>query len=59
MLQNVFTPKQIHRIMNPHIKKVKWGIEDIASAIALKSVSPKAYRYLKKITTFIRIINTL
>lgn len=48
ILQNVFTSQQIHKLMNPQKKRVKWGIEDITSAIALRSVSPKAYRYLKK-----------
>ncbi|XP_071634266.1 uncharacterized protein [Temnothorax longispinosus] len=48
VLKNVFTPKQIERIMYPNKKRVKWNIEDISSAISLRSVSPKAYRYLRK-----------
>lgn len=42
ILKNVFTPQQIRKIMHPQKKRVKWEIEDIASAIALRSVSPKA-----------------
>lgn len=34
--------------MNPEKKRIKWNIEDISSAISLRSVSPKAYRYLRK-----------
>ncbi|XP_077277125.1 uncharacterized protein LOC143905538 [Temnothorax americanus] len=48
VLKNVFTPKQIERIMYPNKKRVKWNIENISSAISLRSVSPKAYRYLRK-----------
>ena len=44
-LKTVFIPKQIYKFMNPNKKKIKWGIEDIT---ALRSASPKAYRYLKK-----------
>jgi len=29
ILQNVFTPQQIHKIMNPQKKRVKWGIEGV------------------------------
>lgn len=43
-----FTPGQIKRILNPNKKYSSWASEDIASAISLRSVSPKAYRYLKK-----------
>ncbi|CAL1680931.1 unnamed protein product [Lasius platythorax] len=29
--------------------RIKWSAEDITSAIALRSISPKAYRYLRNI----------
>ena len=45
ILKDLFTPKQI---LNPLKKKVIWKIEDISSAIALRSLSLKSYRYLLK-----------
>lgn len=45
ILTGTFTPGQIKRILNPEIKRIRWSTEDIASAISL---SPKAYRYLRK-----------
>lgn len=48
MLKKIFTPKQIDLLLHEKKSKVKWSIEDIASAIALRSLSPKAYRYLRK-----------
>lgn len=47
-LSNLLTPGQIKRILNPNKKYSSWTSEDIASAISLRSVSPKAYRYLRK-----------
>ncbi|XP_071649173.1 uncharacterized protein [Temnothorax longispinosus] len=52
VLKRIFTPKQIDVLMsNERKKRVKWGLEDISAAIMLRSLSPKAYRFLKKITT--------
>lgn len=36
-------------LLNPQKKRVVWSSEDIASAISLRSVSPKAYRYLRNV----------
>ena len=47
ILSPIFTPGQIKKLLHPNQTTVKWSSEDIASAIALRSVSPKAYRYLK------------
>ncbi|XP_057658778.1 uncharacterized protein LOC130895480 isoform X2 [Diorhabda carinulata] len=47
-LATVFTKGQIQKLMDPiKGKKIRWSSEDIASAISLRSVSPKAYRYLR------------
>lgn len=47
-LAAVFTPGQIKKLIHPEKgKKIRWTPEDIASAISLRSVSPKAYRYLR------------
>lgn len=43
----LFTPGQIRKLLNPQVQTVRWIPEDIASAISLRSVSPKAYRYLR------------
>lgn len=47
LLSNIFTPTQIDMLLNPKLKAYKWTSDDISSAITLRSVSPKAYRYLK------------
>ena len=46
-LEIIFTKGQIKKLLNPEMKRVRWCPEDIASAISLRSVSPKAYRYLR------------
>lgn len=46
-LRKVFTPGQIKRLMLPNNVRTKWSTEDIISAIALRSLSPRAYRYLR------------
>lgn len=46
-LKKVFSPGQIKKLQHPEKKTVHWSPEDIASAISLRSVSPKAYRYLR------------
>ncbi|XP_039307045.1 uncharacterized protein LOC105198981 isoform X1 [Solenopsis invicta] len=49
VLNKVFTPGQIRSLLNPSKKRVIWSPEDIASAMSLRSVSPKAYRYLRNV----------
>lgn len=44
----MFTPGQIKLLLN-NKSKTRWGNEDIASAISLRSISPKAYNYLKDV----------
>lgn len=46
-LNQLFTPTQIQLLLNPKKKTYKWTPEDISSAITLRSVSPKAYRFLR------------
>jgi len=47
-LSSVFTPGQIKMLLNLSQKKTHWSSEDIAAAMSLRSVSPKAYVYLRK-----------
>lgn len=49
ILQKVFTPGQIKLLMSPHLTRIRWCSEDITAAIALRSLSPKAYRYLREV----------
>ncbi|XP_039301814.1 uncharacterized protein LOC113005547 [Solenopsis invicta] len=49
LLGKMFSPGQIRMILNPSLQKMKWSSQDIAHAISLKCVSPKAYRYLKDV----------
>lgn len=49
ILKTVFTPGQIRLLLNPSQKRTVWSSEDIASAMSLRSVSPKAYRYLSNV----------
>lgn len=48
ILSSIFTSGQIKLLLNPHKKKTHWSSEDIAAAISIRTVSPKAYRYLQK-----------
>lgn len=48
VLANIFTEGQIKKLLySEKAKKMHWSPDDIASAISLRSVSPKAYRYLR------------
>lgn len=47
VLSGMFTQTQINLIMEPKKKVYKWTEDDIASAITLRSLSPKAYKYLR------------
>ncbi|XP_024879022.1 uncharacterized protein LOC112459234 [Temnothorax curvispinosus] len=49
LLGKMFSPGQIRMILNPSLRKIKWSSEDIARAISLRCVSPKAYRYMKNV----------
>lgn len=48
ILSKLFISRQIDLLLHPKKKVFKWKSEDIASAISLRSVSPKAYRFLLK-----------
>lgn len=48
LLAKVFTPGQIKMLKSGKKTGIKWTVDDIAAAISLRSVSPKAYRYLRK-----------
>lgn len=48
ILSHLFTETQIDMLLNPKKKVYKWQPEDISSAITLRSISPKAYRYLRE-----------
>lgn len=52
VLSQVFTSGQIKVLMNPTKKRVTWSSEDIANAISLRCISPKAYRYLRNVLKF-------
>jgi len=47
LLNKIFSPTQISQILHPTKTVYKWLPEDISSAITLRSISPKAYRYLR------------
>jgi len=49
LLSNIFSPGQIQMLLQPSLKKIKWSSEDIARAISLRCVSPKAYRYMRDV----------
>lgn len=46
ILSKCFTPGQIRCLLRGN-KRVKWSSEDIANALALRSLSRKAYDYLR------------
>lgn len=49
-LQKISTAGQIKLLMSSNTNtRIKWSAEDITSAIALRSISPKAYRYLRNL----------
>lgn len=47
LLNNIFSKTQIEVLLNKKKRVAKWSSDDIASAITLRSISPKAYRYLR------------
>nr|CAH7759843.1 unnamed protein product [Callosobruchus chinensis] len=46
-LATIFTQGQIKKLFGSGNKRIRWSPDDIASAVSLRSVSPKAYRYLR------------
>lgn len=49
ILRRIFTPGQVKKLMSPMNRRIIWTIEDIRSVVALRSVSSKAYVYLRKV----------
>lgn len=47
-LSTIFTPTQIKILLTKNKHVAKWTNNDISSAISLRSISPKAYRFLLK-----------
>lgn len=47
LLSNIFSETQVKMIMYTKGKVKQWSPEDIASSVTLRSVSPKAYCYLR------------
>lgn len=52
MFSKLFTPTQIDTILNNNKRIYKCTPEDISSAISLRSVSPKVYRYPRETKKF-------
>lgn len=48
ILNTIFTPGQIKMLTNENKKQVNWCADDISSAMSLHSVSPRAYRFIRK-----------
>jgi len=60
ILSQLFTPTQIQLLLHPKKKVYQWTPEDISSAITLRSISPKCYRYLREKKNFhCQVINKL
>lgn len=49
VLKEVFTPGQITKLMSPTNSRIQWSPADIVSAIGLRALSPKAYRYVRNV----------
>jgi len=47
-LKDIFSPTQIEMLLNPKKRVFKWTSDDISSAISIRSISPKAYRFLQE-----------
>lgn len=57
-LKNIFTTGQINAIMESK-KKCNWNSQDIAAVIFLKSISPKAYRFLRNYNYQLPALSTM
>lgn len=51
-LRIVFTLGQIRKLTSSKNKRIRWSAEDISSAIALRSLSSRAYNYLREAKNF-------
>ncbi|KAM0726178.1 Transposable element P transposase [Formica fusca] len=49
ILHAIFTPGQVKKLMAPNAKRIKWSADDISSAIALRLLSGKTYKYLREV----------
>lgn len=49
VLRKVSTPGQIAKLKSSTNSRIRWSPEDIVSAIGLRALSPKAYRYLRNV----------
>lgn len=49
ILRTVFTPGQVKKLISPSSRRIVWTLEDVRSAIALRSVSSKAYVFLREV----------
>lgn len=49
VLKKVFTSGQIEKFKSSTNSRIHWSPEDIVSAIGLRALSPKAYRYLRNV----------
>lgn len=52
ILKPFFSQTQIHAIVNKRKTVKQWSGEDISSAMTLRSLSPKCYRYLRDVKGF-------
>ncbi|KAF0714208.1 Uncharacterized protein FWK35_00030575, partial [Aphis craccivora] len=52
LLSDLFSPTQIDLILHPKKKVYKWLPSDIASAISLRSISPRTYTFLRETKKF-------
>jgi len=52
VLSKMFTQSQINIILKKPKKVQKWTNEDIAYSMTLRSISPKAYRFLRQSLKF-------
>ncbi|XP_039306695.1 uncharacterized protein LOC113005171 [Solenopsis invicta] len=49
ILNSIFTPGQITKLFAENRKRITWSAEDISSAIALRSLSGRTYKYLREV----------
>lgn len=49
VLRKVFTSGQIAKLKSSTNSRIRWSSEDIVSAISLRAVSSKTYRYLRNV----------
>lgn len=49
ILNTIFTPGQVKRLLKPTLTGLHWTTEDISSAMALRSKSGRAYKYFRDV----------